>query len=171
MTQHFVLNPPIDCIYSPRLMHFAVILFSRCSFVYNADVFVGNLILEMWSWGNCSLMLAPVWQACKISVNITSWQQRADISISHVTAWNNPVKNILQSILMTFCSPQSHKVIKVGTRTLSTFRSLWCNFNDVSNHWQRVQFPGFILSCSRWNRWNTEICFCLSLSEPLIQPM
>lgn len=93
-----------------------------------------------------------------------AWQQCADISISHVTAWNNPVKTILQSMLMTFCSLQSHKVIGVRLQARSTVRRLWCNFND--NHWQWAQFPGIILSHSSWSRCNRKICFCSSLSEP-----
>lgn len=91
----------------------------------------------MWSWGNCShslLTSAPVWQACKISVYIIAWQQCADISISHVTTWNNLVKNILQSILTTFCSVHLNKVMGVEKRT----RLLWWNFNDVNNHWQGI---------------------------------
>lgn len=50
-------------------------------------------------------------------------------------------------------------------------RSLWCSFNDVCNHWRWLRFPGVILSCSRWNRWDAEICFCVHLSAyaPLIQ--
>lgn len=114
---------------------------SRSLYLFSqANAFCANVILyvlfciKLWSicWKSnikvailrqllsCSLLTsALVWQACKISVYITAWQQCVDISISHVTTWNNPVKNILQSILMTFCSLQSLKVIRVRLQTQS----------------------------------------------------
>lgn len=96
----------------------------------------------MWTWGTHSLfMSAPAWQACKISVYIIAWQQYADISISHVTPSNNPVRNILQSILMTFYSPQSCKVTGVGDANTPCTR--WNNFNGDG-----YDKHGFILSCS-----------------------
>lgn len=99
--------------------------------------------------------------------------------VSHVTAWNNPVRNVLRSILMTFRSLLSRKVTRGGVcagggcKTRAGF--LCCNFNDNNNHWQSVRFfRASYLSRSRWNRRGTGIFFSflwLRLSEPLTQPM
>lgn len=79
----------------------------------------------------------------------------------------NPVKNILQSILMTFYSLQSHKVIGVRLHNM-----LHCEEPLVQFYWHLRSLTGKY-SFSRWKRWNKELCFFLSLREhtPLIQPM
>lgn len=165
MTQYFVLNPATDCIYYPCMLHLVEILFSLCSLGVSRcmtdwciccksnirDVFLRQLL------SHSLLTSGPVRQPCKISVYIKAWQQCSDISISHVTTWNDPVKRILCSVLTTF-APQPHKVIGAGMQTRSTARILWCNFNNGKNNWQWVQFPGFVSSCTMLSIWNVKIC-------------
>lgn len=95
------------------------------------DVFVLKLILEVLLCDPEAAATAPVLSpgvspsltACTISVYMLGWQQCADIPLSPVTTWNNPVKkNTFKSILMAFYCPQSNKVIEVTyTMTKSTF--------------------------------------------------
>lgn len=82
-----------------------------------------------------------------------------------MTVWNNPVKNILQSILIIFLLSSGGlkraRSSEVRIQARSTTRSLWCNFDGLNNHWQWVQFPGNILSRSRWKNMEYKNLFLL----------